>query len=116
MAWLMLGAMAQAQSPPTPKSPRVQYESPQAVFEAYRQAIANGDMRTLVYCYVREIREDAYQMVVEANLAAACAPRFEPKVTAVFKRFGLNMTAIEAKYAKQYKTKHGVDSEAAQDA
>jgi hypothetical protein len=116
-ALAVLDTVVAAQSPPAPKTvppAQVRYDSPQAVFESYRQAIAKGDVRTQVLCHAREIREDAYQMLTEALLSAACAPRHEPKVTAVLKKFKLDMTAIEAEYTKQYKAKHGVDPETVQ--
>ena len=98
------------QDRPTPKSaaqaPTV-YATPNAVFDAYREAIAKNDTRTVLLCQVPEMRGDAYQAFVSSGMAAD-----KPKVVAVLKKFGTE--AIWPQYVKQYKSKHGVDPEKAE--
>src|SRR6476619_640482 len=63
---------------PTPEAPK-NYSSPNAVFEAYREACAKGDTRTTFLCLTPELRdEEVFEAYFACNLKDD-----SPKVVAV---------------------------------
>ncbi|HEX4591321.1 MAG TPA: hypothetical protein VH120_15400 [Gemmataceae bacterium] len=95
-----------------PARPAHRYATPTAVFDAYRVAIAKKDAATEMYCQVKEIREDAYQMFVGGGYAAAIQPEMAPGIAAVIKKFGAD--GIYDEHTKRFKAKHGYDPVKAQ--
>jgi ketosteroid isomerase-like protein len=81
------------------------YSSPQAVFDAFREARKRGDWKTLFPCMTVEFRDD---QTFEAFFS--CSMRSStPEVRALYAKFGVRPAAIQADYHKQYKAKHGID-------
>jgi hypothetical protein len=103
-AWSQSIVLAQNTAAPktAPPSPRV-YPSPEAAFEAYREAIAKGDARTEYFCQVPELRGDTYQ----AYATGVGFAGHKPEVIAVVKKFAVEWATIAAEYDKRHKQKYG---------
>ena len=89
------------------KEPTMQaYSSPNAVFDAYRQAYQRRDWRTLYFLFTPKVQRD---MVFEAYFA--CGELDDPKLKAVQKTFGCSEAALRKRYLEEYKRKHGHNEE-----
>jgi hypothetical protein len=109
------GSDALAQNAPAPKSvtpAQKSYSSTQAVFDAYREAVAKNDIRTEFSCWVPEIREVAADYFIGFSLPYANFPEESPKLTAALKKCGAD--DVMAEYVKQFKAKRGFDPVKAQ--
>jgi hypothetical protein len=78
------------------------HSSPNAVFDAYRQAARSGDWRAFYFLFTPEAQRD---MVFEAEFV--CGVRNDPALKVIQKRFGPAEAAVGQRYWKEYKRKHG---------
>ena len=93
------GPLIQSPAASTADDPK-SYDSPQQVFDAYREANANGNYRSVFFCLTPAARDNAlFRMYV--------SHRNNPQMTAVTKKYGIEMDEVSIKYHQQYKTKHG---------
>jgi hypothetical protein len=90
-----------AQAPPA--QPPKGYPSPEAVFEAYRDALDKKDARRELLCQIPELRGDAYATFVGCQLCD------KPAVAAVQRRFGVETQAVMDEHCTLYQREHGVD-------
>lgn len=108
---LAVNLPAHTQQPPTEKpkldTPKF-YESPQAVYEAYRTALAKRDKRTEHLCLTPELRDEEVCMSYVLGLGMM---RDKAKADALRKKFGVEEKVITAEYNKRYKEKYGIDIE-----
>ena len=88
--------------PAPPAPPPKHYESPAAVFNAYRVALAKKDTATEIYCHVKEIREDAYRYYIGGGYAAAMRLEMAPGIAAALKKFGVDAIDDELSYLVIY--------------
>jgi hypothetical protein len=81
------------------------YSSPNAVFDAYRQAYRSGDLRTLYFLFTTDAQRD---LVFEANFACedAGGAKFE-SLKKVRQEFGASEADLGRRYLEGYKRKHG---------
>ena len=94
---------AAADEGPKPES-QPSHASPNAVFEAYRDARAKGNFRRMFFLLTPEARESA---VFESYFA--CQVSTKPQATAIQKQFGVGAETLHAEFVKQYYQRHGVD-------
>src|SRR5262249_46173279 len=86
--------------------PQKVYDSPQAVFEAYRQAFSKNDLRVQLSCMTPRVREDfAFQVFRICSYSVT----IEPKLVAVLQKFGAEPSAVDAEFHDRYKRKRGND-------
>lgn len=78
------------------------YSSPDAVFDAYRQAHRSGNWRSFYFLFTLEVQRD---MVFEAQFA--CGEVDGPALEAIQKKLGPTETETGKKYFEAYKRKHG---------
>jgi hypothetical protein len=103
--WHSVGlAQSPATQKPAPEAPK-NYSSPNAVFDAYREACAKGDTRTTFLCLTPELRdEEVFEAYFACNLKDD-----SPKVVAVLKKFGVEISVVDAEFYRLYKAKYGAD-------
>lgn len=80
------------------------YSSPQAAFDAFRQARDIRDWRA-VYLTLAESSRDSDVFATFDN----CIFSLDPKVTAVLTKYGLGLDRVMTEYAKRYRDAFGVD-------
>lgn len=81
------------------------YSSPNAVFDAYRQAYRSGDWRTFYFLFTTKAQRD---LVFEANFACedAGGAKFE-SLKKIRQELGAREAALGKRYLEEYKRKHG---------
>ncbi len=86
-------------------APRRRYPSPDAVFDAYRQANKTGDWQSFYFLFTPQVQRD---MVFEAYFACGeVGGDRGAKLEAIQRKFALAETAVRSRYLEAYKRKHG---------
>lgn len=85
-----------------PEAPRL-YSSPDAVFNAFREASKKHDWRTAFFCLTPQAREAA---VLEAFSLCNLSTR-NPKIPGILKKFGAEGKVVYAEYQRRYREKYG---------
>jgi hypothetical protein len=79
------------------------FDSPTAVFDAYRRADRNEEWRTLYFLFSPEVQRD----VIFQFLFTCVAAENIPEVRAIRKKFGPREASTAILYYEAYKKKHG---------
>lgn len=100
---LCAASCARIEGDETSAGTRIRYQSPSAVFDAYREARAKRDWRKCFSCLTPETQNEA---VFEVFFS--CTESNSKESRAVVEKY-VDNAAASAEFEKKYKEKHGID-------